>query len=120
MGITDVSRRSLLKGAALGAGIAALAAVPQTVHAAEVAAEAPAQGVVTVTAEAQGFGGPVSVTLTVDTATGGVADVQISGPEETPDRGGRAVASMQAAMVESGSIDDKQDIWNSCFSWQIK
>ena len=43
MGITDVSRRSLLKGAALGAGIAALAAVPQTVHAAEVAAEAPAQ-----------------------------------------------------------------------------
>ena len=73
MGITDVSRRSLLKGAALGAGIAALAAVPQTVHAAEVAAEAPAQGVVTVTAEAQGFGGPVSVTLTVDTATGGVA-----------------------------------------------
>lgn len=105
MGITDVSRRSLLKGAALGAGIAALAAVPQTVHAAEVAAEAPAQGVVTVTAEAQGFGGPVSVTLTVDTATGGVVDVQISGPEETPDRGGRAVANMQAAMVESGSID---------------
>ena len=102
MGIANVSRRALLKGAALGAGaaVAAVAAGPA------LAEDAPAAGgVVTVTAEAQGFGGPVAVTLSVDTATGAVVDVQIEGADETPDRGGRAIANLQAAMAEGGSID---------------
>lgn len=100
MGIVDVSRRSLLKGAALGAGVAALAAAPQDAW----AAEAP-MGVVTATATAPGFGGEVAVTLSVDTATGAVVDIQIEGPDETPDRGGRAIVNMQAAVAETGAID---------------
>lgn len=107
-----VSRRALLKGAALGtAALAGAAALPVAGVAAEGAAPAEAaaaaagEGVVTVSATAQGFGGEVSVTLSVDTATGEVVDALVEGASETPDRGGRAVANMQAQMVELGSID---------------
>lgn len=44
----------------------------------------------TYTASADGFGGPVEVTLTVGEA-GGVTDVAITGENETPEVGGAAI-----------------------------
>jgi len=95
----STTRRTFLKGAALGT--AALAAIAP----AAASGEGAAAGLVTATATAPGFGGDVAVTLTVDTAAGSVVDAVVEGLGETPDRGGRAIANLQAAMVDAGSID---------------
>ena len=97
---TALSRRGFVAGAAC----AAVGAVAATAPAMPALAEQ-APGTVTVTASAQGFGGEVTVTLTVDTANGVVVDAAIEGADETPDRGGRAIANAQASMVETGTID---------------
>ncbi len=101
MGIASISRRNLIKGVALGAGAAATASLAQGA----LAAEAAPSGIVAVSATAPGFGGDVVVTLSVDTATGAVVDAAVEGAGETPDRGGRAIANLQAAMLETGTID---------------
>lgn len=75
---TALSRRGFVAGAAC----AAVGAVAATVPA--LAEQAP--GTVTVTASAQGFGGEISVTLTVDTASGVVVDAAIEGAGETRPR----------------------------------
>lgn len=62
-----------------------------------------AAGQATARAEARGFGGIVSVTLTVDEDR--VVDAVIEGTDETPDVGGRAVEQMARAMKETGSVD---------------
>ena len=55
------------------------------------------------TAAAQGFGGPVTVRATIE---GGVlAAVSAEGPDETPERGGRALAAIPARIVETGSVE---------------
>lgn len=48
-----------------------------------------------------GFGGDVTVTLTV--FEGGITDCRISGDHETPDTGGRAIKVMQKRIIEAGT-----------------
>ena len=57
----------------------------------------------TYTATAPGFGGDVTVTITVD--ENGITDVQVEGADETPTVGGVAVANMPAAILAAGSAD---------------
>lgn len=99
-----LSRRSFLKGAALGiagAGVVGSSILPLAGCSSGSAA---ASGIQTKSATAPGFGGDVTVTLTVDTSNGLVTDSVIEGPFETPSRGGRAVTNMQQAMIDSKSI----------------
>ena len=58
----------------------------------------------TATGTAAGFGGQVSVTLTMD-AEGNLTDVAVTGDGETPDVGGKAIPTLQAAMKEAGSVE---------------
>lgn len=58
----------------------------------------------TATGTAAGFGGEVSVILTVD-AEGNLTDVAVTGDSETPDVGGKAIPTLQAAMKEAGSVE---------------
>jgi len=62
-------------------------------------ADAPA-GPVTVTATDFGFGGPISVTLTVE--DGKIIDAEVVGDGETMGIGSRAVEKLPAALVEAG------------------
>ena len=57
----------------------------------------------TLTAEAPGFGGPVSVTLTVE--DGVITEASIAGDSETPTVGGAALEALEAQLVEAGSAD---------------
>ena len=91
----NFSRRSFLKGTAAGAlGVAAAGFVlPEVVSRAEAA---------TYTATAQGFAGPVTVTATIE--DGKITAATAEGPNETPDRGGRACAILPGRVVEAGSV----------------
>ncbi len=60
-------------------------------------------GVLTAEGAAQGFGGVVSVKLTV--TDGAITEVVINGENETPTIGGKAIETMSAAMSATGSID---------------
>ena len=55
------------------------------------------------TGRAAGFGGEVSVTLTVE--NGKMTDVAISGEGETPAVGGQAIPKLQEEMMATGSIE---------------
>ncbi len=55
-------------------------------------------------AEANGFGGPVTVTVTIG-EKGGIADVQIQGPAETPDVGGAAMPLLAKKILNAQSAD---------------
>lgn len=57
----------------------------------------------TVTKTANGFGGEISVTITVE--DGKVTDASVIGEHETVGVGGRAVELLPKAMVEAGSVD---------------
>lgn len=97
-----ISRRDLLKGAAASAAGAAALAAASTVGAPQAtAAESAASG--TGSATVRGFGGDVTVTLTVENGT--IVDAAVEGPNETPDRGGRACEVLQAAYVDAGNQD---------------
>ncbi len=91
----NFSRRSFLKGTAAGAlGVAAAGFVlPEVVSRAEAA---------TYTATAQGFAGPVTVTATIE--DGKITAATAEGPNETPDRGGRACEILPGRVVEAGSV----------------
>ena len=72
--------------------------------AAKPAEAAPAEGIPhdgTFTAEAQGFGGPVSVEITVE--GGAITGVAITGENETPTLGGVAVDTMDDAILAAGT-----------------
>lgn len=58
----------------------------------------------TFTGEAQGFGGTVSVSVTLD--NGKITDCVIEGANETPGIGGRAVEEMPAKIVETNGETD--------------
>lgn len=95
----ELSRRSFLKGVAATAVSAAGAALLGGTVFADDAAEK------TASATAKGFGGDITVTLTVNTEKGVITDAQIVGDAETPGVGGRAVAEMPAQYVEAGSLE---------------
>lgn len=58
---------------------------------------------VTAGGTAAGFGGEVTVSLTVD--DGALTDVSITGEGETPSVGGAAIEKLQEAMLQAGSTD---------------
>ena len=60
--------------------------------------------VVSATATSQGHGGPVTVTLDVDTGQKKIVGCEITGDEETPEIGGRAIAQMPEILVDAGGI----------------
>ncbi|MBM6999926.1 FAD-binding protein [bacterium] len=109
----QVTRRSLIKGAALGTaglcGVAAMgdarlsvarAATPADSGADAHATKAGGDG--TYTAVAPGIGGDVTVTITIK--DGRLADVQADGPNETDGIGTRALQSMPPQMVATNSV----------------
>ena len=55
---------------------------------------------VTATAKSKGFGGDVTVTVTV--LEGKITDCQIRGDDETLDTGGRAIKTMQTRIIDAG------------------
>ncbi|MDO4492596.1 MAG: FAD-binding protein [Clostridia bacterium] len=68
------------------------------------AGSVPAMAAETYTAEAQGFGGTVKVSITMD--GGKIAECAVEGANETPGIGGRAVEEMPKAIVEgNGAVD---------------
>ena len=91
----EISRRDFLKGSVAGAlGLAAASFVlPSTVAFADGS---------TYTATVQGFGGPVTVTATIE--DGKITAVTADGPNETPDRGGVACATIPVRIVEANSV----------------
>ena len=102
--MTDgLSRRSFITSVAAGAAGAAALGTVGVAAAAEASADAQAASATgTGTGVARGFGGDVTVTLTVE--GGSIVDCAIEGPNETPDRGGHAMEVMQQAYVESGEL----------------
>ena len=95
----EISRRTFLKGAAAtavsAAGITLLGGT----------ALAEETNIKTASATAKGFGGDVTVTLTVNANKGLITDCQIVGDSETPGVGSRAVAEMPAQYIEAGSLE---------------
>ena len=57
----------------------------------------------TYTATAKGFGGDVTVTITVDETK--ITDVKIEGADETEDYGGKAIDALPDAIKEAQSAD---------------
>ena len=57
----------------------------------------------TYTAAAQGLGGNVTVTVTVD--ENAITDLEIDGPGETPDIGGAAIETLKPAILEGQGIN---------------
>ena len=95
----EISRRTFIKGVAATAVSAAGMALMGGTALADEAVEK------TASATAKGFGGDITVTLTVDTGKGRITDCQIVGDFETPGVGGRAVAEMPAQFIEAGSLE---------------
>ena len=91
------------------AACAAPAAGPEATAPAAEATAAPQQtpaaesGARTVTAQKPGFGGDVSVTLTVE--NGKIIDASVTGESETEGIGSRAVEQLPAALIEAGTPD---------------
>lgn len=54
-------------------------------------------------AEAQGFGGPVQVVVTVDDAN--ITDLKITGDAETPALGGAAISSLQMDILKNQTTE---------------
>ena len=57
----------------------------------------------TLTGQAEGYGGPISVTVTA--AGDRIIDLEITGSDETPDIGGTAISSLRTAIVENQGLD---------------
>ena len=57
----------------------------------------------TLTGQAEGYGGPISVTVTA--AGDRIIDLEITGSDETPDIGGTAISSLRTAIVENQGQD---------------
>ena len=85
------------------AGEETTAAAEETTAAAEETTAAAEESAETLTGTAQGFGGDVTVTLTMDGDK--IVDATIEGKDETPDVGGKALEELQKQIVEAGSAD---------------
>ena len=65
-------------------------------------AEAAAEGV-TLTGEADGFGGTITATITKDGDT--ITTVTFDGPDETPDVGGAALETLAQQVVDANGVE---------------
>ena len=104
----EVSRRSFLTGAAAGTAgiIASTAFASGNIAHAEPAPDAALEatgGDGTYSATAQGLGGDVTVTLTIE--NGALAAVAAEGPDETQGIGTRALEIMPSDMLSKNSIE---------------
>lgn len=93
-----VSRRAFIGGSA---GVLATCVLPGAAGLAGAEEAAGASG--TATATVPGFGGDVTVTVTM--TDGVITAFEATGAEETPERGGRAIESIPSAIVEEGRLD---------------
>ena len=107
--MSEISRRTFVRNSAIGAmGVAGAmglsAAGARAEEAASSAADAPAAADPSVegtfTATAKGFAGDVTVTATF--SAGVLTELVAEGAQETPDRGGKAIEQLPAAIVEAG------------------
>lgn len=57
----------------------------------------------TYTGTAKGYGGDVTVTITVDASS--ITDVKVEGADETPEVGGAALDSLAQAIKDAGSAE---------------
>ena len=81
--------------------LAACGAAEKPAAEAPAAAEAAAYTAGTYTAVAQGFGGPVTVEVTVDAKS--ITDVKFTGMEETPEYGGMAIRNLPEVVLAAQS-----------------
>lgn len=102
-----VTRRNFVAGAAAAAAVGAMGAMTASAEEAVNANAAPSAEAGTAalkdgtyTATAKGFGGDVTVTLTVK--GGKLTELTVDCPNETPERGGKAAETLQQAIVEAG------------------
>lgn len=97
-----MSRRAFVSGAAgvLGATVCAIAPTGAAL-ADEAAPYGSASG--TATATVKGFGGDVTVTVTLQ--DGWLVACEAEGPDETPERGGRALEKLVAASVDARTAE---------------
>ena len=65
--------------------------------------QAPAGKTGSASASAQGFGGQVKATVTVE--KGKITNVSVEAPDETPAIGGRAIEMVTATMVQNNSVE---------------
>lgn len=96
--MSDISRRTFLKGASI-AGIATAGGLTLTGCGTSSGAASSGTGSATV----RGFGGDVTVDLTVSDAS--ITKCAIDGPDETPERGGRAIQIMQQGYMDGGTLE---------------
>ena len=75
-------------------------AAPETTTAAQTQA---AKETTVVTGEAEGYGGTITAEVTLDGDK--IVDLKLTGDGETPAIGGAALESLQAAIIEKGTID---------------
>ncbi|MBR2835529.1 MAG: FAD-binding protein [Coriobacteriales bacterium] len=94
-----ISRRGFIEGSAASVLAACGLAGVSAISVAEEASGASG----TATATIPGFGGDVSVTITL--TNGVITDCVAVGDFETPERGGRAIASMPGAIIETGTLN---------------
>ena len=92
---------SMVLGLAACGGAAATAEPEET--AAPAAEETATYTAGTYTAVAQGFGGPVTVEVTVDAKA--ITDFKVTGMEETPEYGGMAIREMKDAVLAAQSTE---------------
>ena len=101
---TDMTRRSFLTGmAAAGGALGAAALGGSMLGMTGCSGASGSAGTGSASATVAGFGGDVTVSLAMEQGT--ITACEAEGSSETPDRGGRAIASMPPAMVEADSID---------------
>lgn len=101
----NLDRRQFVKGAAVVGAGAALGLGTLSGCASTQDGSGAQEGNEKISVTVPGFNGDVTVEMNVDAESGAVSDVNISGPYETVDRGGRAISKMMDAMNESGSIE---------------
>lgn len=96
------TRRSFVAGIAAAGALGVVGAMSGAgVAGADEALSGGASG--TATASVPGFGGDVTVTISME--NGVIVECTATGDGETPERGGRAIESMPEAIVAAGSLD---------------
>ena len=105
LGMEAVERKAAVPAAEEPAAESTEAAAPAEPASASASADTAGEfqaGVYTATAN--GFGGPVDVTLTVGDA-GGITNVEITGDAETPDVGGAAIPTLASRILDAQSAE---------------
>ena len=100
------------RGNLVGLGVMAVAAVAvaagsqpiyHAIQEAKLKNAAGGEEIRVLTGEAEGYGGPISVSVTM--AGDRIIDLEITGGSETPDIGGTAMASLKEAILSSQSLE---------------